>query len=258
MIDRARWQRRLVDGSDPGWPCPRCKHGSLKFGKDHLAEGPTASGRIAVAESDDHGNYEGRFACILVCNVSECQERVTVGGEGYWVEENPGRWEEGYTEYVPRFVYPSPDLIDVPNKCPEYIQIQVRESFKLFWCDRGACLNRIRAAVEDLLTDMRIRQYCAPNGKKKKRLTLHDRIDLLQKKKPFLESLCENMRAVKWLGKKKNEGSHGEEPSKETVFDAFDILERILHSLYDDSLRQVTRTVATINKRRGSGRKPRS
>jgi hypothetical protein len=80
-------------------------------------------------------------------------------------------------------------------------------------------------------------------------VTLHKRIENLQATRPKLKELCDQMMAVKHLG---NAGSHPGIQVRDTdVFDALDILERILQDTYSGHPGQLARAVKQINKRKG-------
>lgn len=80
-------------------------------------------------------------------------------------------------------------------------------------------------------------------------MSLHARIEKLEKKRPKLKDICNRMLAVKHLG---NAGSHpGDVVEVEDVFDGFDILERVLHDTYSDHESALAKMVNQINRRKG-------
>jgi hypothetical protein len=150
--------------------------------------------------------------------------------------------------FYPRSFSPPPPLIEIPPACPKPIRREVEAAFGLYWHDHGASLNRIRVAIELLLTDTGVKRY----GKKKKggryQLVLDQRIEVLRSTKPSLSGLCDSMLAVKHLG---NAGSHPEEVKRDDVFDALDILEQVLLETYSNPESELAKMVRQINKRKG-------
>ncbi|HEX3148647.1 MAG TPA: DUF4145 domain-containing protein [Gemmataceae bacterium] len=77
----------------------------------------------------------------------------------------------------------------------------------------------------------------------------HQRIELLEKKRPNMKEICEKMMGLPHLG---NAGSHsGEKVDRKDVIDGFDILERVLHDKYSTHDGELAKMVAQINKRKG-------
>lgn len=249
MIDRKRWSRSLP-ATGSWWICPQCKTGSLVVREENLKSCETAESRRDRDQGADPDYYQGRFSCLLWCNHGSCSDPVVVAGDTYLSEEwNAQREREYEMHYRPRFVHPAPEIIHVPTKCPKDIQITIAKAFGLFWMDSGSCLNQIRISVERVLTDIGVRRFSIGSGKRQ-RMNLHRRIEALRAKNAALGPLCDQLLAVKWLG---NEGSHGEEVTRDTVFDAFDILESILRQRYDDAHSVIARLAKRINRKKGSG-----
>jgi Domain of unknown function (DUF4145) len=145
-------------------------------------------------------------------------------------------------------------MISIPRACPKGVREEVVAAFSLYWIDLAASLNRIRNALELVLDDLKVPKSTLDKVKKKRnRLNLHNRINILKKKRPKLEIICERMMAVKHLG---NAGSHPGVPVfADDVFDGFDILERVLEDMYSEHPGELARAVKQINQRKGP-RKP--
>jgi hypothetical protein len=144
-------------------------------------------------------------------------------------------------------------MIVIPNDCPKEIKQEVTAAFALFWNDNSACLNRIRNALELILTDLKVPRTKITSKNKRVRYSLHERIEILEGKKPKLKDICDRMMAVKHLG---NAGSHpGDKVERKDVFDGFDILERVLRDMYSTTEGALTKMVRQINKRRGPRKK---
>lgn len=211
----------------------------------------------------------GRFVCLLQCSKPGCRETCAVSGN----HDTTRGGEYGEILYPtgrPKSINPPPPMLHIPERCPKEVRSEVEAAFALFWSDYAASLNRIRNALELVLTDLGVSRGkmsvkklkpgspprlpgSPPPKKKLTRLSLHQRIELLEKKKPVLKDLCERMMAVKHLG---NAGSHpGVVVEIDDVFDGLDILDRVLIDMYSGHPRELTRTVKQINQRKGPRKK---
>jgi hypothetical protein len=153
---------------------------------------------------------------------------------------------EGGTTWVhylsPVFFHPPPPIIIVPDRCPENIRREINQAFALYWHDRASCANRLRNAIENLLTHLKIKRFNTnPNSHKRHRLSLHRRIQLFHQHQP---GLATRMFAVKWIG---NEGSHPGRLSQDDLLDAFEIIEDLLRDLFvppeKDRIFQMAKTI---------------
>jgi hypothetical protein len=197
----------------------------------------------------------GVFICTLRCAIDLCAEKLAVSG---WYDvavfDTPEVSQEE-EEYHPLSITPAPPLIRLPSDCPQGVQAEVRAAFAAFWADKAACLNHIRQAVELLLTRIRVPRFRMVNTHgvtRRRRRTLHDRIEWLRATRPTCNSLCDQLRAVKHLG---NVGSHpGIKVADGDVFDGFDILERILVERYENTGSELAQMVREINRREGPRR----
>ena len=205
--------------------------------QESIREGPTTQTVRRRGEDwwDDTQHYSGCFSCLMQCG--NCQQTVAVAGASALERVNP-RLDEYEPIYYPKFFSPAPDLFRIPPNCPEPLVEHVRAAFYLYWCDRAACLNRLRAMIELLLDEMEINRE--ENGQW---LSPHKRIGLLQERHPGLRQLCDRLMAVKWLG---NAGSHLGIITHDDIFDAFDIVEAVLHELFDKSDHALNKMVREI------------
>lgn len=210
----------------------------------------------------DH-DASGHFACLLRCSKSSCGETCAVSGvyDTGVVYDQHDR-EVFYERGFPKSIVPSPPLIQIPEDCPKDVRSEVVRAFTLFWCDHASSLNRIRNALELVLTNLGVpnsfasakkQQPGAPPPKKKvQRASLHQRIERLAKDKPKLREICVRMMAVKHLG---NAGSHPGDVDIEDLFDGFDILEHVLVETYAMQTSVLAKMVKEINKRKGPRKK---
>jgi len=157
-----------------------------------------------------------RFNCVLQCNAQWCGEIVTVHGD-VQLEPNYDVDGQNYYERVffPKSVYPAPPLATIPKGTPSEVIKELKVAFKLFWMDSGSCANRLRIVVERILD-----AFDVPKGK------LTKRIDFYKSKDP---EHGETFDALRQIG---NVGSHEGENTRETILDAFEILQDALAQLF--------------------------
>lgn len=246
-VDRVLFTSNFSKHGAPNWPCMTCRGGHLRLDPASLNHLPTAQSRKGWDHpGHDHDWDTLRAVALVVCDNPKCQEPATVCAEGKWEED--GDWEQQQMEYtaffLPTHFCPSPPLIEVPDACPEEAHAEIRLAFVSSWSDQAAAANHIRTAVERLLDARRIPKMIT-RASGRKRLPLHDRIELLKTREPDAYAA---LMAIKWLG---NAGSHTDDLNREDVFKAFDILEVALHDLYVGHAKKIGRLIASINTHKG-------
>src|SRR5688500_18936051 len=94
-------------------------------------------------------------------------------------DEQDGEAGDYEAHYVPKFFTLAPRRVDSPEARPETVVTELLASFQLFWCDALGCTNRIRSAVEKLLTEQKVPQTTGriPAKGRRRFLPLHDRIE---------------------------------------------------------------------------------
>jgi len=126
-------------------------------------------------------------------------------------EDQNGDWvQEPEDFFRPKFFEPHLVLLVIPTKCPESISAPLQESFRLFFASPGAASNHVRIAIEELLTDLKVRRFNVSGGKRSF-ISLHQRITLLPAKYATLKDM---ILAIKWLG---NAGSHSDADGKPSI-----------------------------------------
>ncbi|MFO0849924.1 MAG: DUF4145 domain-containing protein [Gemmataceae bacterium] len=247
-IDRKLWMREIHEGYVPNWTCPRCGAASLNMVKDSFRTVFDSSTSRYWNEPDfDSDSATGRFVCLLECSKPACRESCAVSGN-HDMTRGGEYGDELYATGRPTSISPPPPMIRVPDECPKPIANEVRAAFGLFWMDHSSALNRIRNAIELLLTEMGVKRHGQKAGGGRTRLSLDSRIALLRSKKPKLSGLCDQLLAVKHLG---NAGSHPGDVQVKDVFDGFDILEQILNDTYANHASVLAKMVKQINQRKG-------
>jgi len=247
-VDRQLWRFSIEANDVPRWPCPGCGIPALETVRDSFLTVPDRKTRNVSDQQYYPTIGTGRFVCLLVCR--KCGESCAVSGN-YDTSQDAG--ENGTYEFEcgrPKSITPPPPMIVIPMACPARVKSEVIAAFSLYWNDLAASLNRIRNALELVLDGLKIPKLSLNKAKKKRyRVSLHQRIERLEKKRPNLKDICERMMAVKHLG---NAGSHpGVIVKADDVFDGFDILERVLQDMYSKHPDELARAVKQINRRRG-------
>ncbi|MBN8624688.1 MAG: DUF4145 domain-containing protein [Planctomycetes bacterium] len=244
-IDRSIWKKSFLLNDVPAWPCPKCKMASLAVcgtGTGHMIHDPEFPWSGASDPGTERG---GLFAAVLECSRGSCKQIVAVCGEA----RGAATRAEGWTllrEYTPRYFNPTPPIFQLPPECPDKVCEVIESAFALYWCDPRACVNRIRTAIETLLTEFGIARYKKPkSGSKRVRLSLHDRIELSRAKQP---DLADSLMAIKWLG---NIGTHELKITTDDALDGFVLLEHVLDEKYGQHRLQITRLAKKLIKRKG-------
>lgn len=233
----------------PDITCPTCSRGLLRKDGDYARH---RSGDSRQAEHEHPEFFEpewiaGRFTAGLTCSAPRCWETVAVAGD-FEVMDNPVFDPD--QQYVERFrityLRPAPALVVCPPKTSTAVRQATDAAAAVIWIDAPAAGNRLRLAVEELLTHQKIKQT-SRNSKTQKRVwrTAHDRILEFGKRDP---DVADVLLAIKWLG---NAGSHDSRLTTADVLESAQLLSHALRLLYDPSDADLRRRAALINKRKG-------
>ena len=173
--------------NSPDWVCPTCNKGILRIKEGTFHEEELRGSR----EAHSHEAWEPEwieyvYTCLLVCSNDKCREVVANSGTGSvdWdiVEDEHGVPDQVYEDFFrPKHFEPHLRLIHIPDDCPETVTTLLNESFKLFFSSPNAAANNVRAAIEELLTELKINRFSTSNGKRRF-INLHQRIGLLPAK----------------------------------------------------------------------------
>ncbi len=242
----------LTKAHVPAFPCPSCSKGHLRLVDDSLIYSQTATSRRNQAhEESGPEDLEYTFSAALKCDERGCQETVRVTGKGS-PEQTEAYDQDGYPyldledRFTPLFFHPPLILFQPPKGTPDGVVTQLIASFQLFFCDPSAAANRLRSAIEFLLTELRVPR--SVSGRGSRLLSLHDRITKVPTKfQPHRDLLL----AVKWIG---NAGSHRSALKADDVLDGYQITEHFLAEIYDNQHTQVQRLAKQINRRKGPRR----
>jgi hypothetical protein len=256
-VGRAHFRERF--SSFPAWNCPHCENGFLK----ELPKGRSVTEPIYSKSQRSEDWWEpdhtiARFAAEMRCTNSTCGECVFVTGHStidyYGQDEEGEHWEE---IFEPRAAYPAIPVFRLMEEWPDAVITELRRSFAHIWNDPGAAANRLRTAVECLLDGLRVKKTTLTTKggvTRRSKLKLHDRIVAFRAMKPDAADL---LLAVKWLG---NAGSHADLAglTRDHVLDGMEIMEHVLHLLFDKTGQAVTQLAKSINKKKGPVSKPKN
>ncbi len=233
----------------PRSPGPSCTKGQLRLVEDSLIYSQTAkSRRNQTHEESSPEELEYTFNAALKCNERGCHETVRVMGNGS-PEQAEAYDSDGYPyldleeRFTPLFFHPALMFFQPPKGTPDGVVTQLQASFQLFFCDPSAAANRLRSAIEFLLTELRVPR--SVSGRGSRLLSLHDRITKVPAK---FQSHKDLLLAVKWIG---NAGSHRAALRADDVLDGYQITEHFLEEIYDNRRAHVQRLAKEINQRKG-------
>lgn len=257
MFDRELWNRYYT--STPNWPCPKCSDGRLKEVKGSLIIKETDWSK----EGHSHEAWEydwitNRYSQYLSCSDAKCGELcVLIGSSSVELEysyDEQGRPErESINIFIPEFIHPSPALISLPKETPDKIKQEIDNASSLFWTDTSSSANKLRLTAECILTILKVKKTelskkLKANGRRRRRnLTLKERIDILKTKKPELATLLNSIRI---LG---NHGSHETEldVSRDDLINAFEIMEHVIETAFSTKQKRIKKAAKNIADRKG-------
>lgn len=233
----------------PAWRCPSCIEGLLKLIPESLTVKETAKSLTYRGQDNWEPDwidesYSATLKCIL------CGEHVFNIGKTEFIEVHDEEYDWCLVSALqPMFFQPPIHIITILDQCPDDIKAEIIAACSLYWADLSASANRIRSALELILTHKKIKKSKAiksgKNKGKRKRLSLHERIELFKVKNPQLGG---TMLAVKWLG---NAGSHASALSAPDVLDAFELLDHVIEELFVEKLKKIRKLTKDINKKKG-------
>jgi hypothetical protein len=198
-----------------------------------------------IGEPED---MEYLYSCIADCSLEQCGESYLISGryhlafDGHPFDPHTERWKVMSIESI----FPALALISCPNATPNSVIECVRRGCLLYWVDKSACVNALRATIEAVCDSKRVRKTEINRGRRR-RLSLHHRIGLLKNSDP---EVLEILLAAKWIG---NSGSHyNAVVDDDSAMDALELVEYALELLYCDRSRQIQGMARRVNRRRGN------
>lgn len=145
----------------------------------------------------------GTFHGQLSCDNTLCSRDVTVAGDWQSVFNNgdPSLGEFGDI-YRLRYANPPLRMMKLPAATPKTVQDAVETAASVLWISPSSAASRLRQAVEALLTARKIKRFVIDSKGRRRRLNLHQRIELFKSVEP---EVAEALLAMKWIG---NDGTH--------------------------------------------------
>lgn len=226
------WNRFFTEEKVPGLPCPACAPGKLKLVADsfEIVE-PTSSEKFRNTPDWGPENIVQRWSARLQCDETACGEFVHVMGDSgvgeTYVDEHETWGLEDIFEI--RAVFPAPPLFRPSKLVPISVRKELDIAFQLFWIDPAACAGRLRTAVEMMLDHQKVPRQGVNKLGEVYDMKLNDRINAFAKhaKGADAKDLLHGLRNIG------NMGAHGNEVTREEVFDGVDVLEDVLRGIYD-------------------------
>lgn len=238
--------RNFLEENWPDLACPACRQGALKL------EGCTVIESAQSKRERDWVHWDpewirGVFHAELRCGRGRCGEvAVAVGTMSVDVVTDDRGWE--YATFLKlQHVSPPLPLALLPDECPGSVKSALDAASAVLLVDPGAAAERLRLALDDLLTAQKVPRFTPGAGRQ--RLTTHQRITKLEASKPYLADVLE---AVKWVG---NQGAHERTLQVTDVLNAVELFAHALEILYDERARRLARTAKQINSKKGIPRK---
>ena len=250
-MDRKLFKLPFSKNSQLDWECPTCQKGLMRIKKDTFFYQELSESK--KAHSHDYWDpdwMESTYSCLLGCTNEKCGEVISSSGEGL-VDLDVDYGEEGVPQQVwedffrPKYFHPHLKLFKTPSNTPDEVMEKLNESFRLFFSSPDSASNHVRAALEAMLNNLKVKRFKTAYGKRHI-ISLHQRIKLLPTKYDELKDL---LIAVKWLG---NAGSHtGKTLSADDVLDSYEIMEHVLNEIYDNKSTKVKALAKKVNKAKG-------
>jgi len=251
-MKRDLWTRHFREYYAPPWPCPACPKGTLAIVRKSLIFKETERSKRANDREDwCPEDTEYAFTAWLKCQQSNCGQEVAVVGSGGLEPEQDDQGGITWSSFfAPRYCLPMPNIIEIPRKCPNEVKRELQASFTLSLADTDVAAGRLRVALERLMDALGVQKRRKAKGGNLYDLSLHERIELLQKREPTAGS---QLMALKWLG---NVGSHQGGVKRTDLLDAFEILEHSLAELIDRRTARMAALAKELTKKhRPRGRK---
>lgn len=259
-MDRKLYKLPFPEGNPPQWVCPTCGKSVLRVKKGTFYSKETSDTRKGYRHDEWEPDWiQSVYSCLLECSNAQCKEVVANSGVGQYDMDfdydEKGQPRENWIEYFqPKYFQPHLKLFSLPDNddVPKDVIKEIERSFEMFFCNPPSALNRIRIALENLLTYLKVKRFQIKNGKKVP-LSLHGRIKLTPDKYSDLE---DQFSAIKWLG---NAGSHDfGEVSKDDVMDGYELMGEVLEKIFDTKSKKIDKLTKQINKKKGPKGKKRS
>lgn len=245
-INRDSFNDNFTTYNIPDWTCSSCKKGKLFFDEKNIKVFETNLSKREREENDWEPYWiKQHFIGTITCNNPKCKEIFTIAGNVNIEEDYDEEHEQIFTScYYPKYFFPTLNIFKIPEDISLDVLYAINSAFKVFWIDKSACANAIRTVIEVIINDKGVLKTKLTNNKKRRSLSLHERIELFEKKN---SEVANYLMAIKWIG---NAGSHDEEITNDDILDGLDILKYSLKKLYTTHDKEISQITKQINKRR--------
>ncbi|WP_145517593.1 DUF4145 domain-containing protein [Yersinia mollaretii] len=187
-------------------------------------------------------DYSATYECV------ECKQRIRSLGTAahsyheYYDPHTGCHDADEYKIFTPQFFLPSLIIFEPPQQCPKEVKKVLFDSFKLAFCDIPSAANKVRVALEVLIS-LEIPEPDLVNK------SLHERIPLLEVKYPNIHGIKDISLAIKWIG---NAGSHEENGVPEFALKfAYEAFEAILREIYETKKSTIGEMSKLVNTLKG-------
>ena len=147
-LDEANWPRVT---------CPVCERGSVGFNEaEHRLD--RESEKIVDRTSRNEGppdELAGTFDGSLKCDSASCGQLLSMAGDWELLFDDYG---DLGNLYKIRYVNPPLKLVHSPNGTPPSVNQAIKSASEVVWLSPSAAANRLRHAVEELLTALRVKK----------------------------------------------------------------------------------------------------
>ncbi|WP_342150247.1 DUF4145 domain-containing protein [Methylorubrum sp. SB2] len=242
---RDLWGDKFLQSSVPGFPCPRCTHGTVRVVQGSLQVVETLHSKIWMRdENSDWDHRDQKFCLLLQCDDTTCGEIVTVTGQVEYdqIQDDEYGWQ--LSDFLaPKSMYPAPPMIQIPKKSPDAVKKELKLAFQIYWADPGASAGRLRTSAERLLDHFKIKKTQVVNGKRVP-FSLNNRINAFESVKPGFKG---SLHALRIIG---NLGTH-QGANSEPLLDAFAVYEDALKEIFGEGKSHIAKLVKKITKTKG-------
>ena len=159
LFDSSNWKDTFSNDKTTNWECPTCGEGYLECKKELIQSFETSNSKMMQSEySFPPEEMDIRFSGFLVCNNTECKDKIAVVGRKeiepkvmYGIDGSP--YQEYSEIFNPKFFHPEIKFFQIPEKCPEKIFLQVKNAFSSYWSDLPSSANNIRKSLELIMDE---------------------------------------------------------------------------------------------------------
>ncbi len=255
-----KWNGFFEKDSYPDYPCPTCEIGVLK--KSKILKDISVKQPVFHDDNGGYNEYEyyrnGKkfiFSSILKCGNKECQQIVSMIGdylENYEDFDVETLGTNRFSSYFPKYFYPNLKIFNYPENLPKRLEEEINNSFANYFSDTASSANKIRRAIEILVTALGAPKYTLtqkinPSTRRRKKLffELHTRITKLNKSKT---RTSEMLLGLKVIG---NEGSHYNESKikQKDILEAYEVLGFILQKEFTDKEKEILQKAENLKNR---------